>query len=187
METLAERRFRPWRARLWSLARRPSILEVGVGTGKNMPFYPEGCAITAVDLTPAMLRRARRRMEALGLESRVDLRLGDVQALEFPEARFDTVLATFVFCSVPDPVLGLREARRVLRPGGRLLLLEHVRSANTILGALMDLFNPLVVRLMGANINRRTAENVRRAGLEIERVEHLSVGGIFKLIAATRS
>src|SRR3972149_2737713 len=99
--------------------------------------------------------------------------MGDVQALSLPGASFDAAVATFVFCSVPDPVLGLRELARVVRPGGQALLLEHVRSANSILGAVMDAINPLVVRMMGANINRCTVENARASGLQIESVEDL--------------
>ncbi len=112
-----------------------------------------------------MLDIARRR--AHGLDLAADLRLGDAQALEFPDASFDTAVATFVFCSVPNPVLGLRELRRVVQPGGQVLLLEHARSASRLLGALMDILNPVVVRLIGANINRRTVENARGAGLQI--------------------
>jgi len=120
----------------------------------------------------------------MGIESRVTLRLGDVQMLDYPDNTFDIALATFVFCSVPDPVLGLREIKRVVRPGGIVLLLEHMRSPNETLGILMDLFNPLIVRMMGANINRRTVENVREARLGIERIEELGLGGIFKMIVA---
>jgi phosphatidylethanolamine/phosphatidyl-N-methylethanolamine N-methyltransferase len=205
MEGMAEARYRPWREQLWALvkgpARSPStslrdcpersegvnsvkgprVLEVGVGTGMNMPYWPKDAQMTGVDLTPGMLEIARRHAKQLGLTA--DLRLGDAQALDFPTATFDAVVATFVFCSVPDPVLGLRELARVVRPGGHVLLLEHVRSANPLLGALMDFVNPLVVRLMGANINRRTVENVRAAGLQIESVEDLR-RGIFKLIVA---
>lgn len=182
MEHLAERRCRPWRRRLWSMVRGPEILEVGVGTGKNMPYYPAGARVTAIDLTPGMLRRARKRAEAPGLD--LDLRLGDVQALEFPDDRFDSAVASFVFCSVPQPVLGLRELGRVVKPGGRILLLEHMRSDRPGLGALMDRLNPLIVRLIGANINRSTVDNIRRAGLAVEEIVDLGWGGIFKLILA---
>ena len=92
----------------------------------------------------------------------------DVRNLEFPNTTFDTVVATWVFCSVPDAVLGLREVRRVTKPGGQVLLLQHVRSESPLFGRLMDLLNPLVVRMMGSNINRRTVEDVRQAGVNSE-------------------
>lgn len=182
MEGIAEGRYRPWRQKVWGLAHGPRLLEVGVGTGKNMAYWPKGIQIAAIDLTPGMLAIARRRAKELGVAA--DLRLGDAQALDFPDASFDTAVATFVFCSVPDPMLGLRELKRVVRPGGPVLLLEHMRSANPILGTLMDMLNPVVVRLIGANVNRWTVENARGAGLRIENVEDLGMGGMFKLITA---
>ena len=160
------------------------MLEIGVGTGKNLPYYPPHLALIAIDLTPGMLERARRRAATLGVN--VTLQLGDAQQLDFPDDTFDDVAATFVFCSVPDPVSGLREAARVLKPGGRLLLLEHMRAAAPLSGALMDLFNPVVVRVMGANINRRTLENVQQSGFSLERVEDVGLGGVFKLIVARK-
>lgn len=182
IELFAERRYAGWRPRLWSLVRGPKVLEVGVGTGKNMPYYPASMDITAIDLTPGMLEKARKR--AVELAVTVDLQLGDVQNLNFPDNTFDDVVATFVFCSVTTPILGLNQIARVLKPGGRLLLLEHIRAANPVIGVLMDVLNPLVVCMMGANINRRTVENVQRSRLQFDQVEDLGTGGIFKRIVA---
>nr|WP_290667087.1 methyltransferase domain-containing protein [Ardenticatena sp.] len=184
MEGVAERRYHRWRDELWQQVEGPDVLEIGVGTGKNMPYYPPQVRVHAIDLSPAMLERARRRAAALQVP--VDLRLADAQHLPFDANMFDDVVATFVFCSVPDPVLGLREALRVAKPGGRLHLLEHVRAETPLLGTLMDGLNPLVVRLVGANINRRTVENVRKAGWDIRSVHDLDRLGIFKHIVATK-
>jgi ubiquinone/menaquinone biosynthesis C-methylase UbiE len=183
LEGLMERRFRPWREKLWQFAHGPRILEVGVGTGKNMEFWPADCKVTAIDLTPGMLDIARQRAKTL---HRVDddLFLVDVQHLDFPSRIFDTVIATFVFCSVPDPVQGLRELGRVVRPDGHILLLEHVRIDRPIIGPFMDALAPLIVRLNGANINRRTITNVQIAGLKIDCITDLDRMGMFKLIFA---
>jgi phosphatidylethanolamine/phosphatidyl-N-methylethanolamine N-methyltransferase len=135
-----------------------------------------------VDLSAKMLALARHRAQQLGAQ--VDLRLMDAQELELPAAAFDAAVATFVFCSVPDPVVGLRELNRVVKPGGRVFLLEHVRVNKPSIGTIMDILDPLVVRLMGAHINRRTEENVDQAGLEIERVQNLAWEGLVKLIVA---
>ena len=173
LETPMERlRFASWRAGLLERIAGDRILEVGVGTGKNIPYYPQGAKVTAIDLSPKMLERARKRASILRTE--VEFLEMDVQNLAFSDHLFDTIFATFVFCSVPDPVLGLREIRRVCRPGGRLLLLEHMQPGNPLLALLFDLLNPLVVRLTGANINRKTEENVLAAGWQIQDVGHLS-------------
>ena len=170
-----------WRELLWGKAEGVHILEVGVGTGKNFSYYPPDAVITAIDLSDRMLKRAKDR--ASKQKVKVRLQQMDVQNLEFEDNTFDTVAASLVFCSVPDPVRGLMEVKRVCKPEGKIVLLEHVLSANTILGWLMNLVNPLVVRIRGSNINRRTVENVIRSGLRVEQVSNLGAG-IFKLIEA---
>jgi ubiquinone/menaquinone biosynthesis C-methylase UbiE len=128
--------------------------------------------ITAVDLSPRMLERARKRANKLKIK--VNLQEMDVQHLNFADDSFDTVFAAFVFCSVMNPVAGLQELKRVCKPDGKLLLLEHMRPENLVLGLIFDLLNPMIVRMMGANINRRTINNIRQAGWQIKAEEYLS-------------
>lgn len=141
------------------------VLEVGVGTGKNLPHYPTAIELTGIDIAPAMLLRARRRADRLGITP--TLSIADVTSLPYPDAHFDTSVATSVFCSVADPVAGLRELGRVTQPDGRILLLEHVRPRNRFLGWLADLATAFTRRVFGFRANRRTEENVIAAGLEI--------------------
>jgi ubiquinone/menaquinone biosynthesis C-methylase UbiE len=165
-------RFAIWRPRLTERIVGPKALEVGVGTGKNLPYYPENVGMTAIDLSPRMLARAGRKSEKLNLD--VSLLEMDAQNLAFPDHSFDTVFATFVFCSVPDPVAGLLELKRVCKPEGKLILLEHMRPGNSTLGLIFDVFNPMIVRMMGANINRQTVNHIRQAGWKIQKEENLS-------------
>ncbi len=179
----SERRYTPWRKELWSKVKGPHILEVGVGTGRNMLYYPPGLQIIAIDVAPGMLIQAQYRAAYLKLN--VGLQVGDVQALEFPDNSFDSAVATFVFCSVPNPISGFLELKRVVKPRGQILLLEHARSPNPLLGLFMDLLNPLSVWLLGDNINRRTVENIQKVGLVIEKITKLAMGGIFQQILVT--
>ena len=171
-----------WRKSIWKEA-QGKVLEVGVGTGKNIEYYSENADITAIDFSKKMLQKAREKADKLG--SNVDLRLMDVQKLDFPDNTFDTIVTTCVFCSVPDPVKGLMEIKRVCKNDGKIIMLEHVKSKGRFLSLLMDFFNPLTVIIAGANINRNTIGNLRKAGLEV-RVEKDLMMDIVKYIACSK-
>ena len=173
--------FKKFRQLLWSRIKPGHVLELGVGTGANIPYYPKGCQVAGVDLSEQMLARAKRRAEKLG--ATVDLQLMDAQKLVFPNESFDAAVTTCVFCSVPNPIQGMRELGRVVKPSGDIWLMEHMRVDKPIIGPIMDFVNPVMVRVMGANINRRTVENVKLAGLEIETIENLA-GTVLRLIHA---
>lgn len=155
------------------------VLEVGVGTGKNIPYYPEDVDVTAIDFSDKMLAKARKKAEKEDKE--VELLEMDAQNMSFADDTFDTVFTTCVFCSVPDPVKGLKEIKRVCKPGGKIIMIEHVRSDKKVIGPLMDILNPISVNFYGANINRRTVDNVKKAGFTKVEVENLT-GDIVKKI-----
>jgi phosphatidylethanolamine/phosphatidyl-N-methylethanolamine N-methyltransferase len=184
MEAPVEKsKFNGWRKLMWSKVEGSKILEIGVGTGKNFPYYPAAREIIAIDFSEKMLQRARARA---GRDMvRVILRQMDVQNLEFDDNSFDTVAASFVFCSVPDAIHGLKEVKRVIRQGGKVVLLEHVLSDNPVVAWFMNLVNPLVVPII-ENINSRTVENVVSSGLVVEKTTDLAAG-IFKLIEARKA
>ncbi|MBD9358584.1 class I SAM-dependent methyltransferase [Methylomonas albis] len=175
--------FRRLRKKLWSQVSGAHILEVGVGTGKNFQFYPDDGRITGIDFSPKMLEMARRKQQRKQIA--VDLALMDVQFLEYADNSFDTVIASFVFCSVPKPRKGLKELYRVCKPGGQVLLLEHVLSSNKAIATLMNLFNPLVVNTLGANINRQTLKSVQACPFQKILVDSTS-GDMIKLIRAIK-
>lgn len=180
MLALMERvRLRKYRRLVWSRVENGRVLEIGVGTGKNFPFYPADAEITAVDFSEKMLKRARDRAEKQKVT--VGLQQMDVQAMDFADDTFDTVVATLVFCSVPDPVRGIREVERVCKPGGKVVLLENNFSSIPILGRLVKLVNPLLLRVIGADFNRHPLDNVAKSDLEVERVTSLG-RGLWKLI-----
>ncbi len=160
----------------------PRVLEVGVGTGRNFAYYPGGIEVVGIDFSEGMFSWAKRRALHEGIH--IDLKQMDVQELEFDDDSFDTVVSTLVFCSVPDPVRGLREIRRVCRPTGKAIFLEHGRPQSEILGRLFDLLDPVTARAWGDHINRRTTNNIKTSGLLVEREESY-YSGIMKLIIAS--
>ncbi len=175
--------FKNWRKRCWEKVEGHHILEVGVGTGKNFDYYPRDARVTAIDFSAQMLKQAVKKRDRKQVN--VELELMDVESLWFADNSFDTVVATFVFCSVPSAVKGLKELKRVCKPGGQILLLEHVLSANRVLAAVMNLLNPVVVGLLGANINRNTVKNVKACSFTYVNVDERS-GDIIKLIEARK-
>ena len=157
------------------------ILEIAVGTGRNLPFYPKDARLTGVELSPKMLAIARQRARELDIEA--DLRAGDAQNLPFPDASFDTVVATLALCTIPDDGRAVAEAARVLRPGGRLLLLEHVRSPLLPVRLLQGILNPLSVLLEHDHLLREPLHHIEDAGLLVERLERLRWGIVERLVA----
>lgn len=153
---------------------RGQVLELAAGTARNLPYYPADVTVIGVELSEQMLAIGRRRAAELGHS--VELRLGDVQALEFADESFDTVVCTLALCTIPDPQRAIGEARRVLRPGGQILLLEHVRSPLPAVRLLERLLEPLAVRFAADHLTREPLDYLRRAGFEIEQVERLKLG-----------
>jgi ubiquinone/menaquinone biosynthesis C-methylase UbiE len=162
---------------------RGNVLEIGVGTGANMPFYAPSACVTAIDESPEMLAVVARRTAALG--NCAHLSQMDVETLAFPSSTFDTVVTSLVLCSVVSQQRALGELRRVLRrPGGLLLLLEHMRPNVRPLAWLIDLANVPWYAFNGrCNLNRETQQAIVQAGFELERVES-KLGGLLRMIVA---
>ena len=157
------------------------VLEIAVGTGRNLPYYPDGVRLSGVELSPAMLEIARTRAREVGRE--IDLRVGDAQALEFPDESFDSVVCTLSLCTIPDDRAAVAEVRRVLRPGGRFLLLEHVRSPLLPIRTAERLLEPLMLRFEADHLTREPLEHLRAEGFAIERLERSKLGIVERVAA----
>ncbi len=162
---------------------RGDVLEIAVGTGRNLPYYPPDARLTGVDVSPAMLAVAERRAQELGCD--VELRLGDAQSLDLPDARFDTVVSTLALCSIPDDRRAVAEVRRVLRPGGRFLLLEHVRSPILPVRAAQRVLDPIFVRFAADHLLREPLDRLAEEGFVVDRLQR-SKWGIVERVAARK-
>jgi ubiquinone/menaquinone biosynthesis C-methylase UbiE len=157
------------------------VLEVGIGTGRNLPYYPPGAAITGIELSPAMLAIARERAAGLGREA--DLREGDAERLPVGDAAFDTVVCALSLCTIPDPAAAIGEMKRVLVPGGRLLLLDHIGSTWPPVYAAQWLLERITIRAAGEHFTRRQLPLVQAAGFRIVETERLKAGTVERIHA----
>ena len=163
---------------------RGKILEVGVGTGKNLPYYNRDADLTAIDFSSGMIKQAEKRQQQIGLEN-LKLKEMDVQNLPFEDNTFDTVISTFVFCTVPFPIKGLKELRRVLKPNGRAIFLEHMKSKHHLINLFLFLMNLVSVPLLGTSMLRKTQEYIHIAGFRIIYVEN-SMFDVVRLLIAKK-
>jgi ubiquinone/menaquinone biosynthesis C-methylase UbiE len=170
--------------REWACSRAEGrVLEIAVGTGRNLPHHRDDVQLTGIELSPEMLAIATRRAGELGREA--DLRLGDAQQLDFPDASFDSVVCTLALCTIPDDRAAVAEAYRVLRRGGRFLLLEHVRSPATPVRLVQRMLEPLTVRFEADHLTREPLDHLAAEGFEVEEFER-SKWGIVERVAARK-
>ena len=159
------------------------VLEIAVGTGLNLAHYPPSARVLGIDLSGAMVRVARDRIAAAGLADRVRVEVGDVQVLDLPDETFDTVVSTYTFCTIPDPASAAKEAFRILRPGGRFLLVEHGPSANRVICGAQKVLDPLFVRFQADHITRNPVPYVEGAGFQVGEVQRSRAGIVFRVVA----
>ncbi|MDX3194479.1 class I SAM-dependent methyltransferase [Streptomyces sp. MN03-5084-2B] len=169
-------------SREWACGRATGeVLEVAVGTGLNLPHYPAEVTLTGLDLSAGMLAIARDRADRLGRP--VTLREGSAHDLPFADAAFDTVLCTFGLCAIPDPAAAVGEMVRVLRPGGRLVLVDHVASSSRVVRSLQWLVELASVPLAGEHFRRRPLKLVEALGLPVDQRERFKLGLVERLVA----
>ncbi|GIJ48070.1 ubiquinone/menaquinone biosynthesis methyltransferase [Virgisporangium aliadipatigenens] len=164
---------------------RGRVLDVAVGTGRSLPHYPSGVQLTGIDLSPAMLAIARRR--ATDLNRTIDLHEGDAEHLPFDDASFDTVVCALSLCSIPNPATAIAQMHRVLVPGGRILLLDHVASTWPPVRAAQWLLERITIPAAGEHFTRRQLALVAAAGFDIVETERLKAGSVERIHATKRA
>ena len=168
-----------------SVKKGDRVLEVGVGTGLSLPFYPSDCHVSGIDLSEAMLDRARERVEELG-RTDIDLRRMDASALSYPDETFDHVLAPYVISVVPEPETVMAEIRRVCKPGGTVMVVNHFHSdAPGVLRWGESLLTP-VSQWIGFRLDTPLSSVTQAAGLDTVRIEAVNLFGLWRLIELQR-
>jgi demethylmenaquinone methyltransferase/2-methoxy-6-polyprenyl-1,4-benzoquinol methylase len=160
------------------------ILEIGAGTGKNLSYYNSKAKVIGIDLSSGMLKKAKARIEKLKLDAK--LYEMDAQKLKFKNNSFDYVVGSFVLCSIPDPVKALKEIRRVVKPKGKVLFVEHVLSKYKLIAFWEHIHNPITSRVFGFNVNRKTKENIIKSGFYINNDEKLAFYDVFRRFTCTK-
>jgi ubiquinone/menaquinone biosynthesis C-methylase UbiE len=163
---------------------RGDVFEIAIGTGRNLPHYPADVRLTAIELSSEMLKIARKRAADLGRE--VDLREGNAEALDFPDASFDTVVCTFALCTIPDDRKAVAEAKRVLKPGGRFVAIEHVGSPIGVVRVVERMLEPLTLRFEADHLTREPLDHLKAEGFKVEEL-HRSKLGIVERVLAVKS
>jgi phosphatidylethanolamine/phosphatidyl-N-methylethanolamine N-methyltransferase len=163
-----------------ALQRSDSILEVGIGTGLNLPLYPATCRLTGIDLSQEMLDKAVERVQTLAMPN-VILKVMDATSMSFGDNEFDKVVATYTISAVPDPVAVLREMRRVVKPGGILVILNHFRSERRVTGWVEDMLAPVCTRL-GWKSNLPLAPLLEQVDLVPESIAHVNMFDGWRLV-----
>ena len=168
--------------REWVASRaRGDVLELGIGTGRTLPYYGKDVRLTGIEISPEMLSRARERLREL--ERPATLELGDAQRLRFPDESFDTVVFALALCTIPDELQAIREAKRVLRPGGQVLCLEHVRSPYIVVRTIQRCLERITLRLMEDHLLREPLDALRAEGFLVEELERSRLGIVEKVRA----
>ncbi len=178
----AERRWLPHKEKLFSNM-QGKVLFLALGTGLDIPAFPAGKDITAIDISPEMIKQARARMD--DYSGSISAEVMDVHDLSFEDGQFDQIYTSCTFCSVPNPVEGLVSLKRVLKPGGELYMFEHTGSKYFPLSFMMRLMS-IITEKVGPSMDRQTVDNVLKAGFKLVEVEHLFLD-VVKIIKARRA